>query len=282
MNNQFLNQTIKFIEESDLALVAPSIRPITFNEDGTHELHFSFSCREARNKLKENALLSQMIMFTLFDALLDSRYPENEGCSFKKRYLSLPENTAIEVVTKEIYRIFKLVRNAMVHNRDSFNMNDSKINIKYSHRGTEFELICKPSVIQYMNSIIFALSKNIEVNDKYFELYILSYYNALISNIDSFLDDIPTSLKKVVPDFNFKYNLRYRVPVEESYNECRSELKVPDFSLDENEHWAGIDYVVKSNNSLYIIPSERLVGFEIINKKLLSEWRINDKNTFAM
>ncbi|EKO3962629.1 hypothetical protein F2K62_003901 [Vibrio fluvialis] len=282
MNNQFLNQTIKFIEQSDLVCVTPCIRPIAFEKGGTHTVHLSLFDRMSVNKINENALLSQMIVFTLFDAFLDSVYPESEGLSFKKRYLNLPESTPIEIVTKEIYRIFKLVRNSMVHSRDSFNISASTVNICYNHNQTKFELTCKLSALQYMNSIVIALSKNVGVDDRYFELYLLSYYQELINSIDLFSDDITMQLKNVAPSLNFKHRVRYRVPVEVDISECLGEVELPEFSLNENEHWAGIDYVVESNSGLYIVPNEMLEGCKTIDQTLLSEWKVSNKNRFAM
>ena len=223
-----------------------------------------------------------MIVFTLFDSLLDYIYPESEGLSFKKRYLNLPETNSIEIVMKEIYRIFKLIRNSLVHSRDSFNISDSTIDISYRHNQTKFELICKTSVLQYINSIVIALSRNVRVSDKYFELYLLSYYHEIIKGIDLFSDDIAMPLKNLTPSLKFKHRVRYRVPVEMDISKRSGEIELPDFSLNENEHWAGIDYVVQSTSGRYIIPNEMLGGRKTIDQALISAWKVSSKNTFAM
>ncbi|HCG6123155.1 TPA: hypothetical protein NJ077_004674 [Vibrio parahaemolyticus] len=282
VNNQFLNQTIKFIEESDLVFIAPSIRPITFSENGNHTLHVSATCRMFESKLNGNPMLSQMIIFTLLDALLDYLYAESEGLSFKRRYLALPDATSKDVVVKEVYRIFKLVRNSMVHSRDSFDISGSTVNISYTHCNTKFELICNLSSLQLMNSIVLALSKNIGVCDKYFEIYLLSYYREMLDGISQFSDDINKPLNSVSPSLDFKHRLRYRVPVNSNSSEDNGGYELPNFSLHESEVWAGIDYIINSNDCRYIVPSEALSNHLTISPQELCVWKVSEANTFAM
>lgn len=136
----FIESTLKFVEKSDLSFLTPLIRTITINSDGTESIGISSHLCVNANKLNGNFIVAQTVMFILFDTLIDLKHQNLEGESFKKRYEKLPSNTNIEHIIKESYRIFKIIRNPLTHNRTSAHTSNSQLNISYKNKQKKHNL----------------------------------------------------------------------------------------------------------------------------------------------
>lgn len=68
---------------------------------------------EQRNK---PYIISNLIIFSLFDGYLDIENDALVGLSFKGKYDKSNHSSDIEIMIKETYRILRLIRNEVVHN----------------------------------------------------------------------------------------------------------------------------------------------------------------------
>jgi len=276
----FIEKTLKFIEESDLSVSLPDIRQVTENDEGNYIIHMSSICRLSENKLKENYLLSQVVIFTLFDAIIDIKYPNLDGLSFKRRYEGLPSTNNFENIFREVYRVLKLIRNATIHNRSSLNRDESGVQLRYTHRNTNFEFNCSSKAISILNTIVILLAKSFDVRDKYTETLLVAYFNDLTIEVSNISDEFQNSLLPITVPFTFKWSVRYRItnPKFNYYFETNSYKLENRYKINENEVYASDEYILHIHEDKYLIPGEVINENGEFTKRELLKWKVFGNN----
>lgn len=276
--NDFIQQTVEFLKYSDIGIDNPSIESMTFNSDGTRELTLSSFGFTGAAEIKENVLLSVTILFSLLDVLVDKEFPELEGKSLRKRYLDLPSLNDYQIIFKEVYRIMKVFRNAIVHSKSSVSANNDSFSIDYDYKGSHFRLAITSRALRMIFSMIVHFARLREA--PYITGIFRNYYDEILNGIVAFSDDVNSPLAATSGGLRLK-RLRYRTKdrphqIDEGANSLsisRYELPAPDNS------WASLDYYVLVNGHLYLVPDEALNSSGAIAKIDLENW-IYDKDRF--
>lgn len=157
MDSKFVKQTIDFLEESDLNFIFPELREVELSEESSNTtLKLCDYVYYNSNTLEQNFIISNLIIFALFDGYLDSKNNVLMGLTFKKKYNKLNNSNDIEIITKEVYRILKLVRNTIVHNATGavFSSDIYKFSYTYPSNSTIFNLEITKSTLALLYSII--------------------------------------------------------------------------------------------------------------------------------
>lgn len=207
MLDDFIHQTVEFLKYSDIGIDSPSIEIITFNSDGTRaSTHSSFGFTGAA-EIRENLLLNVTILFSLLDVLVDKKFPQLEGKTLRKRYLDLPSSNDYQIMFKEIYRIMKVFRNAIVHSKSSLSAKDDSFSIDYEFKNSHFQLAITSRALLMIFSMIVHFARLRDY--PYITGIFRDYYDDILNGIVAFSDDINSSLAAISGGLRLK-RLRYR------------------------------------------------------------------------
>jgi hypothetical protein len=280
--SMYIKQTLQFIDESDLELSWPQLRQVRINSEGFRNESLAFTCRLSENKLKGNLVLAQAIVFTLLDALIDIQHPLLEGKSFKGRYEKLPGDTDLEVAFREIYRIFKLLRNAILHNRSSVIIEEDGVNLRYKHKDGSFELKCTQKAIAILNTFVVFCAKTMGALDRYLELFLISCYFDLLLEISKYSDEFNTPLAQITPALKFRRTVRYRVNNTKLITTADPEIyKLEILAVNKLESWAYAEYLIRKGKERFLVPGEAVDENGFLTKKELLSWKVCDNNFLA-
>ncbi|WP_033580764.1 MULTISPECIES: hypothetical protein [Priestia] len=262
MLETFIKQTITLLKESDIRFQRTKIIPVTFtHETGVKQvtLHMQSTLGPSSPRLSDNLVLQVMMMFTLLDAVIDSKYPNLEGKSFRYRYSKLPFTNDEDLIFKETYRLMKMFRNASVHSMSAINFTEESVMINYEFKNTVFKLeVTKLGVELLFTYILEVFELQNDLTDNHILSLRRSLYDELISQIKSFSDDFQKPLQSIPANrLRLKRSIRYCVenPTYMMNNKGDIEITSP-YSADLPNR--GVDYLVELKDKKALIPEEIL------------------------
>jgi len=278
MLDTFIKQTRGLISSSDIKIHAPQIMPVEIREDGGRTHLVSLSDHRSRSAvLSENFMLNIFMFFGMLDAYVDSKYPELVGKSYAEKLRQMPNTSESESVLQEVFRIYKLIRNATIHNVGSIIIEQNgNITIMYHFRNTEYELEISAKGLELLNSITYEFIAPFEPKSATYSAALrIGLLNDLRAEIKRFNDE-NNGLGPVV---NGKYYLnklrRYRPqPVKFSVESSRLTILNPCPVAPMEETDTGVDYGIDLNGHLFLVPSEVLSN-DSISLNQLSDWELN-------
>lgn len=140
------------------------------------------------------------MIFTAFDGYLESKYGLKEGDSFKKHYTNLPATSDLEKIEKNIYRIMKIVRNAIQHNMSSISLDAGGYDIGYQFNSTNFKLQISRDGMDFLYTVIISLIQNsifgmdsFSSTEGHYLGMLQWYYSQVVNKIRALQDDIQPS-----------------------------------------------------------------------------------------
>lgn len=265
MINNFIEQTIELLKRSDIIIRQTDIRPVEFNyeeENNTKTVYLSCSDSFGGAKLSNNLTLQIMIMFTVLDATIDTRYSQLQGESFRKKYKSLPSITDDEIISKEIFRIFKLLRNASVHSMGSINYCDDKVSVSYTYSQTNYNMeITKHGLTLLFTYIMDILKPLNMLTSQHHSCLNRKMYDEIKEEINIFNDEFGSGLMDISNETRLKRNVRYYVQ-NPKYLRTHDNVEITSiYELESmvKDHY-GVDYFIEIDSRQYLIPAETLNG----------------------
>ena len=208
---------------SDLDFHKMSIRPIicSIDENGK-EVHtvqmelYDAMCR--KSPLSEAWVAGNLLLFTIFDGYLENKYSLTEGVSFRKHYDALPENTPMERISKNCYRIIKIIRNGIQHNMSNVTYHSGNYSINYCHGNTLYELKISRKGVKNLYTLIMNIIQE-KIMGTYGKYRTLGHYDGImrtlhaemVMEITQISDDIGTSLLPISEGLKLRSGGRYSV-----------------------------------------------------------------------
>lgn len=273
MDQKCINSIIKVILESnmsDLDFLNIEIRPITceIDEDGNevHTSHMSlYDCMYSKSSLSEAWVAGNLLFFTVFDGYLENAYHLTEGASFRDHYNNLPENTPIELIEKNCYRIFKIIRNGIQHNLSNVNYNSGNYDINYCHRNTSYALQISKNGVRNLYTLIMNII-NGQIEGMYGKYRTSGHYDGIMrtlyadmdKEITNLSDDIGINLLSVPDGLKLRASVRYPVENPRIITEDDTSITFQhienNMTDDENsnQYYYSTDYTYKN----YLLPQE--------------------------
>lgn len=278
MINDFINQTLDFLDKSDINFHYPQICPVDLNSDGTHRVLMSFINHLSQPQINKNIVMNFMIFFMLFDVLVDTLIPAFEGKSFKQRYQNLPSGSDDEIILKEMYRIMKIFRNAIVHSKGSIDIGSNRYSINYYFHSTNFQLDIEKKTIGQLYSLIMIFIKVRNNINSYILSLLRNYYDDIsITNIN---DEFGSNLFPISNGLRLKKIRRYRIN-NPKYQVDNEKLIIDKYKIHEMEKsFSGAEYIIPINGILYMIPDEVLGEGGEIEISKIDEWKY-EENIFC-
>lgn len=307
MDQQCINSIVKCIMQSDMSEL--NIRqvvtnPISVKRDGEEEYYESRIFVKdgffGKSAMSDAWIAGNLLVFTAFNGYLENKYQLKEGASFRKHYDNLPENTDIEKIIKNCYRIMKIIRNAIQHNLSNVKYNSGNYDINYCHKNSTYKLNINKNAISCLYTIVVNIIRegirgipDEYMTDGHYEGIIYSLYSEMNKGIGILSDDIGTKLLSISGGLQIRMIVRY--PIK---NPCiiAEDEKTITFShienngiADENDkdYCYSQDYIYKD----YLLPQEigtivwgkgelfmeRIKGATICFKKedLIDKWKMH-------
>ena len=262
MDNEFIDSTISFLKRIDLNLSLPSIKElnVTQKEDSkTLHLEGEDVAYIGQTPINNNIFLHIIIFFGLLDSYIDKNNQQFEGYSFAKKYRNMPNNTDLEIIIKELYRVLKIFRNTVIHSKSHLIQNENDLMIDYYYRSTQFHIDTNVSALELIYSAIIFIIKNNIYPLNYNTGLLRSYYDKINSNINNLKDDLPTpELNNISSEIRLKPNLRYQIK-DANYNSLNNNtIRIPRSENEDVVKGCEFDYIINLNNKNYILPNELL------------------------
>ncbi|NOU77454.1 hypothetical protein GC101_01025 [Paenibacillus sp. LMG 31459] len=278
MLDTFIKQTRGLILRSDIKIHTPQIMPVEIREDGgrTHFLSFNDNLFKSA-VLSENFMLNIFMFFGMLDAYVDSKYPELLGKTYADKLRHMPNMSDSESVLHEVFRIYKLIRNATIHNVGSIIIDQNgDISIEYNFRTTEYKLEISAKGLELLNSITYEFIAPFEPKSATYSAALrIGLLHDLRAEIKIFNDEN----NGLGPEVNGKYCLnklrRYRPqPVRFFLEKNTLTIQNPCPVAPIEESYTGVDYGIELNHCLFLIPSEVLSNNSISLNQLI-DWELN-------
>ncbi|MEC1720153.1 hypothetical protein [Schinkia azotoformans] len=277
MIDDFIKQTVSFLERTDTRIHAPEIRTVRYEENTTSLL---MSDSEVvylnRANISDNVLLGIMFFFSIIDAKVDLLHPELDGESFRQRYKRMTKKSDDEIILSQLFRILKLLRNASVHSKNSIVIKNNEITCSYSNMKTNFQLIITKLGLELIYSLILELVKTTMSTSLYYSSIRRTYYDDIKANIKVFADDLgDSSLLELSNGIRLKRGVRYKITnsifkIEKDYLIIEKPYDLPE----DEKLYRSCDYEVNYNGKNYLIPSEALDSNNKMDISHLCLWEL--------
>lgn len=269
MIHDFVTRTGEFLKRDGLQLQFPEIVPVKREENGRHTTTiFVHSVAVTEQSIaRDNLIFSILVFFGYIDAIIDMSHPSLEGKNFSSRYGGLPSEKDKEIIFREIYRIIRIIRNAIVHKKSGVVFSNGCV--KFNDRDA-LKITIKGLDILY-SAILFYAKKM--VSDEYHVGILRTYYYDIQNEIASIKDVNGNRLDDITGSLRLQRTRRYRVANQE-YERDANHLKIKKYEISPGESFASAEYSLSVNNLNYIVPDEALSVDGEISVDELEKWEI--------
>lgn len=268
----FIHHSLMMLEDAGMTVGYPEIDRVTFDENGNRKRHMSVSSRIGRRvSIEQNPHMKLLMMFALLDFHVDTTHPDMEGKSYRQKYEGLPFAGDYDLMLRELFRVAKLMRNALVHNPSSFEIADEHVNIGYTYGKTDFRLkMSTEALASFYTAIVMYLKGDIG-RGNYFLGLMRSIYTDTLAGIKDFNDDLGNAL--LAPPLGIKMKSGNRLicsNLQHEISEGLVRIHAPDGKLQPRE---GMDFHVRHNGNDFLIPLEALNEDRMISESdLVAYW----------
>lgn len=208
-------------------------------------------------------------IFSFLDSWIDINYTNVQpGGNFKARYRQLPESTDKDIIFKETYRIFRKLRNTVIHS----NIN---INIDITNNKVDFDgLILSIDTIYWLYSLsceLLSSNKEVYISEAYHIGVLRYYYNRIVTDLQNcgYTDDVPISFLTISSEIQIIVTLRYLVK-NAKYLVLEDYLCFDMYNCGYDYYKA--DYEIIYDNNIYRVPEEALSENNMINLSYIGLW----------
>lgn len=264
--NDYITSTITAIEDLGAHRLITDVRHIELEPDGRRTVgYFSFCALGTRTNIESNKHLKFLMIFSIFDAYVDSFYSLPEGLTFKLKYQSIQENSNLDTCTKHLYRLAKIVRNSLVHNPSKIDFTNG-INISYSYKNSPVILNISEYGCQLFDEMILRVVSR-KVKSTRGEAYLTAMHNDLIKEVTNLKDEFNDSL---APLSGLELNWRVRnliknpdVVIDDDWVHMKTIPRHDDYTL---------DYRIEIKGVKCEVPAEVLDGNQKVTVKEALRW----------
>lgn len=271
--SQFIHHTLMMLEDVGMSIRYPEIRHVTLEEGGKSTVHMSLFTRlGTRVSIEQNPQMKFMMIFALLDFHIDATHPDMEGKSYKKKYENLPATGDFDLILRQLFRVAKVVRNALVHKPSAFSVSEGSVAVGYTYGNTSFSVKMSAEALTNFYTMIVMYLKADMGNGSYFLGIIRSIYWNFLAGLGSFSDEFGSSLEQPSAGTIIKPHVRqvFLNPKHKAEN-ARIHIIIPEKKIQERE---GMDFQISYDGDDFLIPSEALDSdFSISEHDLVSNWK---------
>lgn len=265
----FIHHSLMLLEDAGMSVGYPDIDWIT---QGGKQSSFISALQGRRVSIEQNQQLKLMMIFSLLDFHVDTMHPGMEGKSYRQKYMDLPVSGDYDLMLRELFRVAKMMRNALVHNPSSFSIANKHVNIDYTHGKTNFRVKMSLEALAGFYTAIVMYLKGDMGRGNYFLGIMRSIYSNMLLGIKVFNDDFDNALKVPSSGIKMKWHTRFvHSNPQHQISEGRIHILAPNRKL---QPWEGLDFHITRNGDDFLIPREALSeDLSISELDLINNWK---------
>ncbi|WP_405077634.1 hypothetical protein [Pectobacterium versatile] len=271
----FIGSTLMLLEDAGLRLNRPDFTKIELYEDGKRCEKGDMSCRLGRRvHIEHNPKAKFLLIFSMFDFYIDSKYPELEGKSYSHKYKKLPDENDFDLIIKELFRIAKVIRNSLVHTPSKFEFQQGRLNINYSFNNVDFSFKIPVDSLTDVYTLIIMFIERRNNETEYFIRIARYMYKNIINDIEEFSDEFKHKLRLANGLLTLVPYQRFRV-LKTKFEVNEGVLKITESKNIKNhiKSHQSYDFCVELGEDVYIIPLEELDDDFSISINELTPWK---------
>lgn len=279
--NPYLSHTLMMLEDAGMRVPYPVFRKVTFDSDGVANMKVAiFASNGRRVSIEGNIKLKLLMVFTLLDFYIDEKHPLLCGRSYAQKYRKLPKKNESEVILKEIFRIWKMIRNALIHESSSLTLKNGQLAVNYEYKANKnlpsinYQLKISNASLDSLFTTTLMYVKNQFGNDKYSKGIASYLYSNILAGIGVFTDEFGNKLADVSSVLKLAPYMR------EIYFNHIYHNSAGYYTFEKPAHTPNypIDFYIEINKKKYIVPSEALDEiFSISQSEIISTWEVTGK-----
>jgi len=272
MNNEFIEQTLKILKYTDISIRFPEIRNVTLEGD-KRTMHMFLEGSSGGLRIKDNFILQVMIFFGLIDAHIDLHNPDMEGAGFLTKYKKLSAGNDYSIMIKEIFRLLRILRNSAIHSRTAISVDNNKIEAATD----DSKLHLRIAGLELIYTFVMLLIKESNSSEEHKTSLLRTYFDDIRKAIILLQDPLGNNFADISKAPRLKRGVRYRVqnPVYKIDGVSQTLLIKKHVLKDSEAEYADYEYVLKIDNTSYLIPNEILDGSGKIGLEDIKEWTYN-------
>ncbi|MBA1364894.1 hypothetical protein [Burkholderia gladioli] len=265
----FIHHSLMLLEDAGMSVGYPEISLIA--QDGGQS-SFSSGLQGRRVSIEQNPHLKLVMMFSLLDFHVDTMHPGMEGKSYRQKYMDLPVSGDYDLMLRELFRVAKVMRNALVHNPSSFSIANKHVNIDYTHGKTNFRVEMSLEALAGFYTAIVMYLKGDMGRGNYFLGIMRSIYSNMLLGIKGFNDDFDNALEVPLSGIKMKWHTRLvHLNSQHQISEGRIHILAPNREL---QPWEGLDFHIARDGDDFLIPREALgEDLSISELDLINNWK---------
>lgn len=271
--SMFIHHTLMMLEDAGMSIKYPEIRHITLDENGNGKMHAHYSLIQGRRvSVEQNQQMKFLMLFTLLDFHVDASYPELEGKGYREKYENLPTQGDYNLILRQLFRVAKVIRNALVHNQSSCVLSEGKVSVDYRHGKHHFCLNMSWEEFQDFQTAIVMYVRGDMGKGSYFMGIMRSMYASILAGITQFNDELGSALEQPTAGIKMKRHVR-QIVMHPPYETCGDALRFP-CAARETPEWEGLDLYIVRNDKEFLVPREALdEELSITECDLIADWK---------
>lgn len=225
-----------------------------------------------RVSIEQNPQMKFMMLFALLDFYVDATYPDMEGKGYREKYKNLPAQGDFNLILRQLFRVAKVIRNALVHNLSSFAIADGHVNVDYKRGKEHFSLKMSMEAFTDFHTAIVMYIKGDMGKGNYFLGIMRAIYANILAGITHFNDEFGSTLEQLSAGIRMKPCVR-QVVLHPPYETSGGVLR---FAIAERQipAWEGMDLYIVHNGEEFLIPREALdEDLSIAERDLIADWK---------
>jgi hypothetical protein len=261
------------LEDAGLSVRYPEIHEAAFNKDGKSTVHRRFFAINSRRvSIEQNPQMKFMMIFALLDFYVDAAYPDLEGKSYHQKYKHFSASSDFEVILRQLFRVAKVIRNALVHNHSAFSIIDGHVNVNYTHNKTDFSVqMTTEALTDFYTSVVMYLKGDMGKGNYFLGIVRWIYWN-FSAGIKDFSDEFGRTLDQ--PSANIKIKPYVRQLVLHPQHEVSGGLIRIIIPAPQLQAWESMDFYIEHNGEGYLVPLEALdKTISISEHDLVRNWK---------
>lgn len=271
--SMFIQHTLMMLEDAGMSIRYPEIRKVTLNEQGMSTIYSRHCLMQGKRvSIEENPQMKFMMLFALLDFYVDATYPEMEGKGYREQYENLPTQGDFNLILSQLFRVAKVIRNALVHNLSSFAIDGAHVRVDYKRGKNHFSLKMSMKAFRDFHTAIIMYIKGDMGKGNYFLGIMRSIYAQILAGITHFNDEFGSSVEQPSGGIRMKPRVRQVVlhpPYETSSKAFRFAIAELQISA-----WEGMDLYIVHNGDEFLIPREALdENLSITERDLIANWK---------
>ncbi|WP_395757097.1 hypothetical protein [Achromobacter sp. EB05] len=271
--SMFIHHTLMMLEDAGMSIKYPQICHITLDEDGRGRMHAYHSLIQGRRvSVEQNQQMKFLMLFTLLDFHVDASYPKLEGKGYREKYESLPAQGDYNLILRQLFRVAKVIRNALVHNQSSFDISEGKFSVDYRRGKHHFCLSMSWEEFQDFQTAIIMYVKGDMGKGSYFMGIMRSMYASILAGITQFNDEFGSAFEQPTTGIKMKRHVR-QIVMHPPYETRDDRLHFPSAAR-ETPEWEGLDLYIVRNDKEFLVPREALdEDLSLTEHDLIADWK---------